>query len=352
MIPLFRSSSLNSFGKNSSISCKFREYPKSFISRGMKVDKRASDTSNHPKPWNIYPLLQSTTLNSVVDSHRPLVSFREEEKVGNAIKKLADNHVLAGMIFEMRGRPTGFLDILDIMTDLTHSANVNDPTRSIQEKIEILKSVGPKFTDQECETLRNASKRDPFVVVPATKSIYAAVQELTKVHRIAVADTNRWGVFAQLDVANFIMKRHNVLGTPMHTTVKESGVPMSAVVGAVDEHVSVAGAMRYMRDEKLSGVAVLDKHRKILTNFSATDLLGLTEDKFPFLLLPVGEYLAKMKGHHTPPITCRIDDTFETMLYKMTYNEVHRIYVVDEHFKPTSVITLTNIMQFLSKITD
>jgi len=275
-----------------------------------------------------------------------------EEKVGSALKKLADHHVLGGMVFEMRGRPIGFLDVLDLMTDLTHSANVSDITRPLQERIDSLKSSAPNFNEQTCEKLINASKRDPFVVVPASTTIFDAVKELSNVHRIAVADVNRWSIFTQWDVANFLVRRHNIIGTPMHQNIKDIGLPISTSVSAVDEYVTVAGATRYMRDMKVSGVAVLDRHNKILTNFSASDLLGLTEDKFPYLLLPVFEFLNKMKGFHAPPITCRNEDTLETLLYKMVFYGVHRIYVVDTQNKPVGVISLTDVMKFLSKITD
>jgi hypothetical protein len=51
-----------------------------------------------------------------------------------------------------------------------------------------------------------------------------------------------------------------------------------------------------MRDNNMSGIAVVDSSKKILTNFSASDLLGLKEDQFTMLALPVGDYLHKTHG--------------------------------------------------------
>jgi len=52
-----------------------------FHFRGMKVERKlAADTSNHPQPWKLYPLLQSTIISSVIDTSRTLVSFKAEEK--------------------------------------------------------------------------------------------------------------------------------------------------------------------------------------------------------------------------------------------------------------------------------
>jgi CBS domain-containing protein len=76
------------------------------------------------------------------------------------------------------------------------------------------------------------------------------------------------------------------------------------------DDVTVLQTMRYMNDTKVSGVAVVDKRKRIIANFSATDLLvnfilqynhhtssqGLTEETFSNLALTVKDYLNKMHG--------------------------------------------------------
>jgi hypothetical protein len=73
-----------------------------------------------------------------------------------------------------------------------------------------------------------------------------AVQELTKAHRIAVADENAFRVLAQIDVASLIMKKHHTFGTVLHKPIAEVGLTPHAAVGALDQNVSVMGAMRYV----------------------------------------------------------------------------------------------------------
>ena len=60
------------------------------------------------------------------------------------------------------------------------------------------------------------------------------------------------------------------------------------------------------QDFKCSGIAVVDKHNRIVANFSASDLIGLNEDNFHLLQLPVKEYLTRVYGF---PKVLRIYDS-------------------------------------------
>lgn len=44
------------------------------------------------------------------------------------------------------------------------------------------------------------------------------------------------------------------------------------------------------------GVAVVDTHGRMVANFSASDLVGLNENNFHLLTLPVMEFLTRMHG--------------------------------------------------------
>jgi CBS domain-containing protein len=179
-----------------------------------------------------------------------------------------------------------------------------------------------------------------------------AVKELTSAHRIAIADFNQWHVLSQIDIAKAILKRHATVGGVMNQILKKSEIPINSFVGNVNESVTVLGAMKYMRDSKLSGIAVTDNNGKIITNFSSSDLLGMTEDKFPLLILSVREFLHRIHGFQKPPIVCQQDDTIEMLFFKMSYYNVHRIYIIDKECKLVGFVSLSDIMKFLSKVTD
>jgi CBS domain-containing protein len=318
--------------------------------RSFKSSK--ADPQNHDVPWKLFPLLQGNKVSQVINPNQPLVNVSEDDKVPNVLSRLADKNVLSAIAFEMRGRPIGFIDTLDILTNITHTANIQDLSKPMNERLEILKAGGARFAEQTCKQIINESKRDPFIILPKSSPLMDAVQELAKAHRIAVADENVFHILAQVDVASLIIKRHNTFGTVLHKPISEVGLNPNTTVGAMDQNVSVMGCMRFMRDNNLSGIAVLDPSKKILTNFSASDLLGLRDDKFPMLALPVAEFLHSKHGYLMPPVICLPDDTVESIMFKMTTFKVHRIFVVDKDMKPIGVITLTDIMKFLSKATD
>jgi len=113
------------------------------------------------------------------------------------------------------------------------------------------------------------------------------------------------------------------------------------------EDVNVIATLRYMRDRGVSGVGIVDSSGKLIGNFSGSDLLGLTADRFPLLALSVKEFLVKMYGYPKPPVCCKSTDTVESLLLKMMVHKVHRIYLVDVNMVPTGIITMTDLMQFL-----
>jgi len=324
--------------------------PRNLSRRSFKSSK--ADPQNHEVPWKLFPLLQGNKVSQVINPNQPLVGVSEDDKVSTVLSKLADNNVLSAIAFEMRGRPIGFIDTFDILTDITHTANIQDLSKPMNERLEMLKAGGARFAEQTCKQIINASKRDPFIILPKSSSLMDAVQQLSNAHRIAIADENKFHILAQVDLASLIVKRHNTFGTVLHKPISEVGLKPSSTVGAMDQNVSVMGCMRFMRDNNMSGIAVLDPSKKILTNFSASDLLGLRQDKFQMLALPVSEFLHTKYGYIMPPVICLPDDTVESIMFKMTAFKVHRIFVVDKYMKPIGVITLTDIMKFLSKATD
>jgi len=94
-------------------------------------------------------------------------------------------------------------------------------------------------------------------------------------------------------------------------------------------------------------MAVVDKNGRLVANLSATDLLGLTEDNWAFLGLPVMEFLKRIHGYPKPPVFIRSYDTVETLLLKIVVHNVHRVYIVDEPMVPIGVLSLTDIMKWL-----
>jgi len=128
--------------------------------------------------------------------------------------------------------------------------------------------------------------------------------------------------------------------------LRDNGLLPLGVVSVLDT-MTVIDTIKYMKDFKCSGIAVVDKHNRIVANFSASDLIGLNEENFNLLQLPVKEYLTRVYTFPKPPVCVSETSTVEEVLLKITVHGVHRVYIVDESMRPLGLLTLTDLMQFL-----
>jgi len=73
------------------------------------------------------------------------------------------------------------------------------------------------------------------------------------------------------------------------------------------------------------------------------DRLSKPVEHFLLLGKPVDTTLARMP----PPVTARTETTLKQLVQMFNDNAIHRIYVVDDHFRPIGVVTLTDVLQVM-----
>jgi len=244
----------------------------------------------------------------------------------------------------------GFVDTVDIMTDMTeHGSFSPDLT---EEQIQNRAKEGSKeFINHKCKDLINRSGRDPLKILFMNRPVIHAIQELTDSHRVLIEDQVSYHVLAQIDIISFLMRNHSVMETSLlHRKIVEAGLLPRAIVGTMREELPTMNAMRYMRDCGVSGIGVVNKEGKLVTNLSATDFLGLHPDAFSLLALPIKDFLKKMRGISMLPICSKVQDSMESILYKMEHNAIHRIYFVNDDMEPIGFLSTTDIMQYLSTV--
>jgi len=297
-------------------------------------------------------LLKDTRISDVIPK-RELVKAKYYEEVDVLLKRMSKAGVLAAVVVDTDPKVgvVGFVDVLDLLTFVVETADQTKKDIS-RESMQTLKWEGQCFQRQSSGSLVNLSRADPLHCINSNSSLYDAAMLMAKeVHRLAVIEPGTpehmiSNVISQSDIVNFIATRGVWIGSKLTKNLADAGLAALGVA-TVQEDVNVVAALRYMRDFKISGVGVVDKFGRLLANFSASDLLGLTAENFAFLQLSVKEFLQRIHGFPKPPVCCMITDTVETMLYRMVVHEVHRIYIVDSYMIPNGIITMTDIMQFL-----
>ena len=118
------------------------------------------------------------------------------------------------------------------------------------------------------------------------------------VHRAAVTggDGGPTAVVSQSDVARFLSTHESSLGALGGRTVAEAGWTGRGAVIAVTPETSALAALALMREQGISGVAVVDAHGRLVGNFSVSDLRSVVPEHFGSLALPVAEFLALEHG--------------------------------------------------------
>ncbi len=96
----------------------------------------------------------------------------------------------------------------------------------------------------------------------------------------------------------------------------------------------------------ISAVPIVDKNGVLVATLSVSDLRQLTISNFGSLMNPVLEYIAK-NVKKVSPVTITLKDTVETAILKLSATKVHRLWVIDDWGKPLSVISLTDIINFV-----
>lgn len=172
--------------------------------------------------------------------------------------------------------------------------------------------------------------------------------------RLSASGMRVTGVVSQSDVVATILANKEVLGAAAGKTVAELELDDGAVFCVQTDTPALQAFGTLVRDKK-SSVGIVDGAGKLVGNLSVSDVRALrSPDAFASLLLGVDDFLRQARGPATPRgtgavVTVTADTTFLRVLECLTPKHLHRVYVVDAHNKPVSIITLTDVLRIVAK---
>ena len=101
-------------------------------------------------------------------------------------------------------------------------------------------------------------------------------------------------------------------------------------------------------------MAVVDKqddNTKLLDNLSASDIRHFNEDTVGDALLPVLDYLKKVRKSERKPIVCYEDTPLKEVMELAVKNSVHRVWVIEKGSeKPLGEISMTDMLAMYTGI--
>jgi len=297
---------------------------------------------------SISDLLNCLNVRSILTPQNILM-VEARENVASLLQRLRDNRLRCAVVYDPDKLFLGFVDAFDVAT---HVLNVTGWKADVaEETFQTLDWQAQRFATEPSGSIINVSRVDPFETITPDVNLRKAVEILSRgVHRLAVVENgNLTNILSQWDILLLVLARVSFLGTAVEKTLLEAKLVGEAfnLLYSVPEDSQVVDTLKYMNDNAISGVPLTDVSGKITLNFSFTDMLNLTSTNFPLLSLTTREFLLRIYGFFKPPVVCRKTDTVESILLKFACYGIHRVYVIDDLFRPIAVITLTDIMQFL-----
>jgi len=267
--------------------------------------------------------------------------------VSTLMTKLSDTKISSAVI-TTSDRPgvIGFVDNLDIATFLIDI--VSESKDFTSESMMNKQWYGAVFSNEHCGNIINRSNRNDLKTVEYNTPLSIVVNMFSKeIHRVGVVDNGKLvNILSQSDMIRFLTTRGVYIGSALTKSIKDIGLEPLGVCCVLDTLPTV-DAIRFMRNNRLSGVGIVDNQNRLVANFSATDLLSLNEENFMTITLPVKEFVERIH-RFKPPVFAREIDTLETVLLKCVVHQVHRIYIVNEMMKPIGVLTLTDLLNFFT----
>jgi len=134
-------------------------------------------------------------------------------------------------------------------------------------------------------------------------------------------------------------------------------------VKSIDVNTPAIKGFQLMKDQSLSGIAVLDEQGRVVDNLSLRDLkaIRLENQLFHRLFFPCKDFLRILSEESNyakkdvRPIFRKIvreNDTIEHVIRVLVEYNIHRVYLVDDNDKPVGVVALRDVLLELITIQD
>ncbi|KAJ5881141.1 5'-AMP-activated protein kinase subunit gamma [Penicillium subrubescens] len=110
----------------------------------------------------------------------------------------------------------------------------------------------------------------------------------------------------------------------------------------------VIDVIHILVERSISSVPILNSEGVVYNVFEAVDVIALIRGgTYDDLGLTVGEVLKKRSPEFPGIYTCSLNDGLDTIFDTIRKSRVHRLVVVDEHFKLKGVLTLSDILHYI-----
>jgi len=296
----------------------------------------------------IISTLEHLTISSFSgQSRNSLVRLDPTATVRDALKTFNTEKVLSCPIANSNNGADvwGFLDLFDLLSYLLELWDENE-----QAETNGITHLGEKFLDHKVKELTDRSDNNVYAAVIGEEHAHRLVRLFgLGVHRVAQLDLRGTvsNIISQSDVVKYLHANINLLGEQANKSISELNMisaDKQLVVAQADQ--SAISAFKLISDNLVSAVPLIDKQGLLVGTLSVSDLRLVQDDLSPLILSSL-QYKAIQEPR--PAVVCTPNATLGSVIATLANSNVHRVWVVDEQQKPVSVISITNVCEFLTQ---
>uniref|UniRef100_A0A8C1LEB4 5'-AMP-activated protein kinase subunit gamma-1 n=1 Tax=Cyprinus carpio TaxID=7962 RepID=A0A8C1LEB4_CYPCA len=185
--------------------------------------------------------------------------------------------------------------------------------------------------------------------------LYDAVSSLLKhkIHRLPVIDPltgNTLYILTHKRILKFLKLFISEMPKPgfLSQTLEELNIGTFHNIAVVHSDTPLYSALGIFVDQRVSALPVMDENGRVVDIYSKFDVINLAAEKtYNNLDITVTKALQHRSQHFEGVLTCRANETLETIINRLVEAEVHRLVIVDEQEVVKGIVSLSDILQAL-----
>eukprot|EP00164_Ancoracysta_twista_P000416 GFYU01000565.1.p1 GENE.GFYU01000565.1~~GFYU01000565.1.p1 ORF type:complete len:389 (+),score=103.13 GFYU01000565.1:74-1240(+) len=305
---------------------------------------------------SIRDFLKSTTVQEVLpdESSRRKVQWIDcNAPLERALKIMGDNFITSCPVME-DNYCIGMVDTLDsalyLIDCLSGDLKLGDLVRtSSQTNLDLAKA----FSLAPVKKVMNYSGRNPLRTLTPDATLLEVCETLANgPHRIPIVGDKGelLMIFSQSTLCALVYQALDTVNDAIKgRSLKDLGLGLTKPVKTMNEQRSSVSAFRYLAECRLRCLVITNADGQLTHHLDAGAVAGLSRDSFSCLVLPVKDFLmVKMGGDSSKYKVDELvqnSDSMHALLEVLVRQKKHRAFVVDDGQKPTSIVTMTDVMQ-------
>eukprot|EP01125_Pyxidicula_operculata_P002488 TRINITY_DN12349_c0_g1_i1.p1 TRINITY_DN12349_c0_g1~~TRINITY_DN12349_c0_g1_i1.p1 ORF type:complete len:289 (-),score=57.76 TRINITY_DN12349_c0_g1_i1:97-963(-) len=279
--------------------------------------------------------------------------IKDKRVVIHAAPTMTCQEALATMnLFNITGLPLfspetgyfGFISVFDIMTYVALFSHFKDELGA-SSQLKPFANLERPISD--LVAISEESKSGLWKTYGQDETLSSLADKMSSgIHRLLVAYNDEARLLTQTDVVKYLYK-HNVDENLTKKTLSELGMGQSTNVVTIKSSVTALAGFREIYNHKVTGIAVVDDHGKMVHTLSSSDVRVLTEENLKDLFLPVSDYLKKY-SERSSEIFVGPQATLREAMAKLIEGRVHRVWVCEGNV-PLGVVTMSDIIRLWYK---